>query len=112
MKTSNTSKTAFLLRIKNVIGALRDVSTVIAESKGNIVYIEQFGEHPDQGTHLYLEIENISDTEKLIKNLNELDVVIDVKIVPTFGEIYGKRVIVVGGGAQVWVAATTSASRL
>lgn len=99
-------KKAFWIRIKNVIGALRDVSTVIAKSKGNIVYIEQFGEHEKDNetrgfsAHLYLEIE-IKDTEKLIKNLNELDAVIDVKIVPTFGEIYGKRIIVVGGGAQV-----------
>lgn len=96
----NVQKTAFWIRIKNVIGALRDVSDVIAKSKGNIVYIEQFGEHDEQGAHLYLEIE-IDDPEKLIKKLFELPVIVDVKVVPTFGEIYGKRIIVMGGGAQV-----------
>jgi len=94
-------KTAFWIRIKNIIGALRDVSSEIAKGKGNIVFIEQFEEHTDQGIHLYLEIEGVNDTGKLIENLNELNVVIDVKTVPTFGEIYGKRVIVIGGGAQV-----------
>ena len=93
-------KTAFWIKIKNVIGALRDVSAVIAESEGNIVYIEQFGEHEEDGAHLYLEIEIVTP-EKLIKNLLGLSVIVDVKVVPTFGEIYGKRVIIIGGGAQV-----------
>jgi len=93
-------KTAFWIKIKNVIGALRDVSAVIAESGGNIAYIEQFGEHEEDGAHLYLEIEIVTP-EKLIKNLLELSVIVDVKVVPTFGEIYGKRIIIIGGGAQV-----------
>lgn len=93
-------KTAFWIKIKNVIGALRDVSAMIAESGGNIVYIEQFGEHEEDGAHLYLEIEIVTP-EKLIKNLLELSVIVDVKVVPTFGEIYGKRIIIIGGGAQV-----------
>jgi energy-converting hydrogenase B subunit Q len=107
---NSSAKTAFWIRIKNVIGALRDVSTVIAESEGNIVYIEQFGEHDEHGAHLYLEIEGLKDTEKLIKNLVKLNAIIDVKIVPTFGEIYGKRVIVIGGGAQVAEVATGAIS--
>ncbi|PKP54525.1 MAG: hypothetical protein CVT90_00840 [Candidatus Altiarchaeales archaeon HGW-Altiarchaeales-3] len=95
-----TSKVSLWIKIKHVIGALRDVSTVIAKSEGNILYIEQMEEHDERGAHIYLEI-GVENPDELIKNLQELDAVIDIKIVPSFADIYGKRVIVIGGGAQV-----------
>jgi len=94
-------KTALWIKIKNVVGALKGVSTVIASHKGNIIYIEQFGDATQREAHLYLEIEGVKDKKRLIEDLTALGIVLGVERVPTFSEIYGKRIIVVGGGAQV-----------
>ncbi len=91
-------KIALWIEIKNVVGALKEVTTIIASHEGNIVYIEQFTQ---ENAHLYIEIEGIRDIKELTGELSDLDVVLSVIGVPTFYEIYGKRVIVVGGGAQV-----------
>ena len=87
------------VELKNVVGALRDVSNVIVEHMGNISYIESIGE--GKSVHLYLEISGIKNFDKLVSDMRKLKVVISVATVPTFQKVYGKRVIVIGGGAQV-----------
>jgi energy-converting hydrogenase B subunit Q len=79
--TQEKTGEALWIELKNVIGAIKDLSTTIAGHGGNIIHIEHFA--------------------KLIKDLKKLKVVVKVTTVPTFGQIYGKRVIVIGGGAQV-----------
>jgi len=90
---------AIWIELKNVIGALNSVSKVIVDHKGNISQIEHFG--TGRTVHLYLEIEGLKNLGKLINDLKKLEVVVSISTVPTFTEIYGKRVIVIGGGAQV-----------
>jgi len=90
---------AIWIELKNVIGALNSVSKIIAEHKGNISQIEHFG--MGKTVHLYLEIEGLKNLGKLINDLKRLEVAVSISTVPTFTEIYGKRVIVIGGGAQV-----------
>ncbi len=90
---------AIWIELKNVTGALQKVTATIAEYKGNIVHIEHIT--GDETVHLYLEIENISNMRPLIRDLTQLEVTIAITTVPTFHQIYGKRVIVVGAGAQV-----------
>lgn len=46
-------------------------------------------------------MENVTDPDKLINELKESEVVLDVTKHRSLDEIYGKRVIVIGGGAQV-----------
>ncbi len=92
-------KTVLWIKLKNVVGALRELSTVIAERKGNITYIEQIGS--GNVVYLSLEIEGIKNRKPLIDGLKKLKPVLSVETVPSFSEIYGKRVIVIGGGAQV-----------
>lgn len=92
-------KTAFWIEPKNIVGALRDIAAEIASHGGNITYIEQF--ERENHMWLYIEVENLKTPKQMKRNLKSLDVVISVDIVPTFGEIYGKRVIIIGGGAQV-----------
>lgn len=90
---------ALWLEILNVVGALKEISSVIASHEGNISHIEQLGKR--ENVYLYLEIEEIDDFEGLIRELGKLKVVVSVTKVPTYGNVYGKRVIIVGGGAQV-----------
>jgi len=72
---------------------------VITEHKGNITDIEQVGRK--ENVYLYLEIEGADDFQKLVKDIRKLPVAVNVTTVPTFEDVYGKRVIVIGGGAQI-----------
>ncbi|MBN2251392.1 MAG: DUF5612 domain-containing protein [Candidatus Altiarchaeota archaeon] len=90
---------AVWIELENVVGAIKGISSVIAEHEGNIGHIEQIGKKDT--VHLYLEIEDVKDFEKLVKDLEELEVAVSVTTVPTFANVYGKRAIVIGGGAQI-----------
>jgi energy-converting hydrogenase B subunit Q len=80
-------------------GLLRDVSTVIAEHDVNITYIQQFMQ--DDVVQIYFELDGVRNLEKLKADLLRVSDVIEVEVHKPFEEIYGKRVIVIGGGAQV-----------
>ena len=80
-------------------GLLRDVTTVIAEKNINIRYIQHFP--LDEEMQLYLELEDVTDVDALQDELGAIKSVISVDVSKPFGQIYGKRIIVIGGGAQV-----------
>jgi energy-converting hydrogenase B subunit Q len=73
---------------------------VIAGQKGNITSVEIVAVTPDQDK-VYFEVEVPGDPEKIIAGLRALPVVRHVGQVETMEKIYGKRIIIVGGGAQV-----------
>ncbi len=93
------SENALWIEIRDSIGAIKDISTEIALRKGNISHIEQFRD--GNRIHLYLEIGGLRNLDGVVRNLGKLNSVSSVTIVPTLKKIYGKRVIVIGGGAQV-----------
>ncbi|NOZ82845.1 MAG: ACT domain-containing protein [Euryarchaeota archaeon] len=80
-------------------GLLRDLSTVIAEHDINITYVQQFmlGEL----VQVYFELEGVSDVEALKEELLRVESVVQVEVHRPLEDIYGKRVIVIGAGAQV-----------
>ncbi|MEE8400755.1 MAG: DUF5612 domain-containing protein [Candidatus Hydrothermarchaeaceae archaeon] len=80
-------------------GLLRDITTVIAEKNIDIKYIQHFP--TEEETQLYFELKDVSDIDALTVELNALNSVISVDVSKPFGQIYGKRIIVIGGGAQV-----------
>jgi len=80
-------------------GLLRDITTIIAAHDVNIKYIQQFLQ--DGEIQIYFELESVKDADKLINDLKTVQDVISVEIYRPFEQIYGKRVIVIGGGAQV-----------
>ena len=55
-------------------------------------------------------IECAGDEARLLEELRALQGVTAVSVVPTFQRIYGKRVIVIGGGAQVGMVAQGAVS--
>ena len=96
----------FALRIiaENRRGVLRDISTVVAGHHANILMIHQeiFDSGPWEGmAELYMEYDACSDTAGMISHLGEISSVKEVKSVEPFSHIYGTRVIIIGGGAQV-----------
>ena len=83
---------------------LRDIATVIADHGANILMINQeifeFRLHAGMG-ELYLEYEPGPNREQLVRDLEAIGSVRDVKNFQPFGDIFGSRVIIIGGGAQV-----------
>jgi energy-converting hydrogenase B subunit Q len=89
---------------ENTKGVLRDITTVIAGHGANILMVNQ--EIFDSGPHtgmgeLYIEYEPGPDREQLVLDLEAITSVRDVKSFQPFGDIFGSRVIIIGGGAQV-----------
>ncbi len=83
------------------LGILHELTGVIADHRGNITSVEILEERPP-AARLYFEIElPLETTTQLESDLSKLPVVREVSVVNTFQKIYGKRVIIVGGGAQV-----------
>jgi energy-converting hydrogenase B subunit Q len=85
-------------------GVLRDVAAVVAQFEGNIQYTQQFvltkGEHKGLAT-IYMEVENLKDERELAEGLKAIPDVIDVSYYEPFAKIWGSRIIIIGGGAQV-----------
>jgi len=79
-------------------GILHQMTGVIAAHKGNIVTVQIVTGPQDR---VYFEIELEGDPAPIIEGLRNLPVVREARQVETLQKIYGKRIIVVGGGAQV-----------
>jgi energy-converting hydrogenase B subunit Q len=83
-------------------GALHALTRVILEHRANITYVD-IAERREDGSTVYFELEAVPDEAVgvLMSDLEALKIVQAVERAPSFQKIYGKRIIVVGGGAQV-----------
>lgn len=97
-------KSAIYMICKDKPGVLRDIAGVVAKHGGNITFTQQFiidkGVNEDMSS-LYLEVENVKDIDDLVVALRKLNVIQEVSLHPPLDRIFGSRVIIVGGGAQV-----------
>jgi len=80
-------------------GVLHQLAGVIAGRSGDITTVEIIESAP--ASRIYFEIDLPSSPEALIADLKRLPLVHSVEQVNTFQKIYGKRIIIMGGGAQV-----------
>ncbi|UEC41881.1 MAG: Amino acid-binding ACT domain protein [Methanothrix sp.] len=98
--------TALNVICENRPGVLRDIAGVVAGRGGNIVYTQQFvlerGVNIGKAT-VYMEIDGLA--EGVLEDLEGLPAVLEVSVHQSFDKIYGSRVIIMGGGAQVAQAA-------
>jgi len=94
------NKHGVLVRVASGRGVLHELTGVIARHQGDISSVEIFA-HVGDEAHVYFEIELPSDSAPLIADLRVLPVVREVAQVASFAAIYGKRIIIMGGGAQV-----------
>ncbi|MFA5002404.1 MAG: DUF5612 domain-containing protein [Methanolinea sp.] len=95
---------AFRIIAENRKGVLRDISTVVAGHNANILMVHQeiFDSGPFDGmAELYMEYDHCSDSSAMFAKLNEIESVREVTAVEPFSHIFGTRVIIIGGGAQV-----------
>src|SRR5487761_874517 len=81
-------------------GVLHELTGVIARHQGNILSVEIVEEKSPE-TRIVFEIEAPGEPEALVAGLARLPVVRHVIQVETMERVYGKRIIIMGGGAQV-----------
>lgn len=91
---------ALLVAMRDEPGALYRVTEVIYRHGANISYIATSAVGETQ-----IELEGVIRPEALIEELRGLEVTLAVTPVPSFQQVFGKRVIVIGGGAQVGMVA-------
>jgi energy-converting hydrogenase B subunit Q len=97
---AKVEKIGLVVRAEEGVGLLHRLTGVIGEHKGNIVSVAIIDNRPPDA-QVYFEIELPEELPKLITGLMKLAGVHGVEEVKSLERIYGKRIIIMGGGAQV-----------
>ena len=93
-----------LVECRDEPGVLHRITEVILRHNANIGYVAGGG-RGGPVAEIQLEVSGAFDQSLLTSELVAVPGVTTVTAVPTFQAIYGKRVIVIGGGAQVGMVA-------
>jgi energy-converting hydrogenase B subunit Q len=96
----DASLLALMIRTPDKPGVLHALTMVILDHNANITYVD-IAERREGDTTIYFELEDTASPEVLIRDLEALPLVRAVEQAPSFQKVYGKRIIVIGGGAQV-----------
>lgn len=96
----STDNIGLLVHVEAGLGVLHRLSGVIAQHQGDITSVEIL-ENSSRDARIYFEIAMPTPVEELARDLRALPIVKTVEAVKSFQRIYGKRVIIIGGGAQV-----------
>jgi energy-converting hydrogenase B subunit Q len=88
------------LRAQSGTGIMHQWTGVIARHAGDIQSVDILSIDAAESL-IYLELELPVEPDALITDLQVLDVIVEVKREETLANIYGKRIIIMGGGAQV-----------
>ena len=81
-------------------GVLDDITAVISDYGVNIRYTHLYVEKNNMGS-INLELEHVEDIDGLVSDLKNISEIENVELHGSQADIYGKRIIIVGGGAQV-----------
>jgi energy-converting hydrogenase B subunit Q len=88
------------VRARSGPGILHQLTGVIARHQGDITSVDIVERSP-AGSRVYFEIELPGAPDALLAELRAQDAALEVEVVETFYRVFGKRIIIVGGGAQV-----------
>lgn len=81
-------------------GILHRITGVIASHGGDIVSVDILESRPPQ-TRVYFELDVPDSADGLLADIRALSIVHSAEASRSLGQIYGKRIIIMGGGAQV-----------
>ena len=98
------SEHAILATVADRPGMLHGMTKVLAEHRANITYVDIPPGEPHSKTYFEFTLNN-TPVEALLTDLKQVPGVVGVEETPSFAKIYGKRIIVMGGGAQVGLVA-------
>jgi energy-converting hydrogenase B subunit Q len=99
------TKIAITIKTFHEQGVLERITKKISVMDLNIIYTHLYIEKNNLGS-ISLELENVRNVDYVIKTLESLDCVESVEIHDSLTDIYGKRIIIIGGGVQVSQVAT------
>jgi energy-converting hydrogenase B subunit Q len=91
---------AVLVTVTNEPGTLFHLTRVLAERRANISYVDIIP-RPEPEVQVYFEFDLEGPPEEVIRGFQEVPNTISVESTPSFSKIYGKRIIIMGAGAQV-----------
>jgi energy-converting hydrogenase B subunit Q len=92
---------ALLAEVSNRPGILSGLTRVLADHRANITYVD-IHDAGEPTSDIYFEFALEQPTiEAVMADMRLVEGVITVEETPNFARIYGKRIIVMGGGAQV-----------
>jgi energy-converting hydrogenase B subunit Q len=93
---------ALMVQTPDEPGALHALTKVFLDHEANITHVD-IAERREGLSTVYFEFEDVAGeaADVLIDDLQALPVVRAAERAPSFQKVYGKRIIVVGGGAQV-----------
>ncbi len=91
-----------LVRARSGTGVLHRLTGVIARHQGDVTSVE-IVERSAEESRVYFEIlmPEAAPADALVAEMRATDGVVELSVVETFQRIYGKRIIIMGGGAQV-----------
>ena len=93
------AKTGLLIHASSGPGILHQLTGVIAAHLGDILSIAIL-DQSDGEARVYFEIVSPA-VDPMLADISQLPVVRNVEVVKSLDRIYGKRIIIMGGGAQV-----------
>jgi len=91
---------AVLTTVSNQPGILFGLTKVLADHAANITYVDIIP-HADRNAEIYLEFAADTALDVILADLRHVAGVANAEATPSFSKIYGKRIIIMGGGAQV-----------
>ncbi len=91
---------AVLTTVSNQPGILFGLTKVLADHAANITYVDIIP-HADRNAEIYLEFAADIALDVILADLRHVAGVANAEATPSFSKIYGKRIIIMGGGAQV-----------
>jgi energy-converting hydrogenase B subunit Q len=91
---------AILARVSDRPGMLYGLTKVLADHQANITYVDIHAGDSQSTIYFELKLEG-PPLETVLADLHRVPGVDAVVETPSFAKIYGKRIIVMGGGAQV-----------
>ena len=96
----NPNEIALVVSAQDQPGVLYQLTKVIATHRVNIRTVEIRG-WAQESASIYLELQDVTDIDRLISDLKNIPAVRSIEQPDTLLKIFGKRVIIIGGGAQV-----------
>jgi energy-converting hydrogenase B subunit Q len=91
---------AVLTTVADQPGMLAGVTKVLATREANISYVDII-RHADRDPQIYLEFSLDGSLDAVRAELASVPGVKQVEVTPSFAKLYGKRIVIMGGGAQV-----------
>jgi energy-converting hydrogenase B subunit Q len=95
---------AILTTVADRPGMLSSLTKVLADHQANITYVDIHSGEPSIGIYFEVELPT-GEIGPVLKDLLAVAGVARAEETPPFSRIYGKRIVVIGGGAQVGLVA-------